>query len=222
MKRILVAVLLLLGTIAIYQQQAGITQLQVTMAYVQAQPNLSVLDSIGVITNGHRHGSCVAVDPNLILTAGHCIRDLRDAWIEIGGVKHEIKSKWRSSQYDMGFVVIDANLPYLKLGYVPELLQEVYMVGTPHNTIFVNTITKGVVCKLDIEDTSLDINWSGNFICDAMGWCGVSGGPVLSKYGYILGIYVGLNKNVDNFSVCEPVTHIREALVEYEKSCQKN
>lgn len=213
-QRILLALTLVLVCFVVYQQKIGLDNLETSITQLNFQLDLSVLDSCGIITNGNGHGSCVAIEPNLILTAGHCI-NISDTWIEINGKQYKIVDKWRSETHDVGFVVIDANLPYLKLGNTPEILKDVYLMGTPRDKIFINTITKGVICKLDLKYTDSVIDWTGNFVCDAMDWCGGSGGPVLDIRGNILGIYVGLFVDVDNFSVCEPVSHIKEALEEY-------
>ena len=174
----------------------------------------TILDSCGIITYGYGYGSCVAIEPNLILTAGHCI-DHAGAYIQIGGIQYDIIDQWKSDDHDVGFVRINGNLPYIEFGKMPELLDEVYIIGTPREPKFLNFITKGVICKLNLVESPPYIDWENNFICDAMAWRGNSGGPVLNKYGYIIGIYVGLFPDVDNFSVCVPVRDIKAALEEY-------
>ncbi len=175
----------------------------------------AVLDSCGIITNGFGHGSVVAIGPNLLLTAGHCL-DIEGAWVEIQGVRYDITEVWASEDCDVGFVRIDGELPYVGFGETPNILDKVYLVGAPHNTAFVNTITKGQVCKVDLVYFDRVVDWTRNFVCDAMAWQGVSGGPVFNVKGQIVGIYVGLFSNVDNFSVCVPIEVIRTALAEYD------
>ncbi len=184
-----------------------------------AEPNFTdqvqtLLDSCGVIANGTRYGSCVAVAPDLLLTAGHCI-DYLGGWIEIQDVRYKIVEQWASEDHDVGFVRIDGALPYIELGQMPDLLDTVYLVGTPHDPAFVNVVTKGIICKVNLQYSGRVVDWTGSFICDAMAWRGNSGGPAMNERGQIVGIYVGLFLNVDNFSVCVPVDVIRAALAEY-------
>lgn len=182
--------------------------------------DLSVLDSCGVITNGQGHGSCVAIRPNLILTAGHCI-GINGAWIEIGGKRYEILSSWRDSESDVGFFRIDGVVPFLSLGEDPEILDPVYIVGAPRSIGFFG-VSKGVVTKTNIVDWSNEeVNWNGNFVCDAMTYFGCSGGPTLNPHGLIVGIYVGLFLNGDNFSVCVPVSRIKKSLIAYEANTEE-
>ena len=172
--------------------------------------DLSVLDSCGIITNGYGHGSCVAIGPDLVLTAGHCI-GYKGGWIEIGGIKYDILDEWKSEQYDVGFVRIDGTLPYLQLGEMPQLLDTVYFVGAPIDVELVNMITKGIVSKLDINGLG---DWAGVMIVDAFGNSGSSGCALLNQQGQIIGIAVGGYGNTTP-ELCEPISHIREALEEY-------
>lgn len=221
-QRILLSALLILICFVVYQQKTDLVNLRTENKNIlqsitkiendiHAKLDLSVLGSCGIITNGSSHGSCVAIQSNLILTAGHCV-DIPDTWVEIGGIRCKIKSKWRSSKHDVGFVVIDVNIPYLELGNNPGVLDEVYFIGSPHKRAFVNTISKGIVCKTNLNYSDIMVNWDRNFVCDVMSWCGGSGGPILKIDGKIVGIYVGLFANVDNFSICIPVSKIKEAL----------
>ena len=187
------------------------TELEVLSAVDNIVP---VLQSCGIITDGEGWGSCVAIEPDLLLTAAHCLE--RDGlWVEFAGKRYEIVEQWTSDNHDVGFVRVVGTLPVVKLGPMPRILDEVYIVGTPRCVDFLNMITSGVVCKLDLQYADSNVNWTGNFVCDAMAWRGNSGGPVLNGQGQIVGIYVGLFADVDNFSVCVPVSHIREALERY-------
>lgn len=179
--------------------------------------NASVLDACVVITDGTGYGSGVAIAPNLILTVGHVIDGLSNIYvIDNNGERHKIISKWRSDNRDVGFVRIEDSIKkYLHFGGLPSVLDTVYIVGTPRNIAFINYISKGIVCKTDLKYVDSVINWNGNYICDAADWCGGSGGPVLNVNGKIVGIYVGLFADVDNFSVFVPVSIIKESLEEY-------
>ena len=215
LRRILVAVVLVLMSFVMYLQECRVDSLANTVYYNCRGFDLSALDSCGIITDGQGHGSCVVVRPNLILTAGHCI-GYPNSHILIKGQKYPTLNKWRSNKCDVGFVVVDANLPYLDLGLDPVILQDIYLVGTPRDISFESVITKGVVSKISIVYADSEVNLEGDFICDAMAWCGGSGGPVLDINGRILGIYIGRFQGQDNFSVCVPVSQIKKALDEYD------
>lgn len=184
--------------------------------------DISVLNSIGIITNGQGFGSCVAISPNLILTAGHCLCD--DAWIEINGKKYEIIEQY-ATKYDIGFVRIKGRVQYLKLGKMPKLLDDIYVVGFPltniHKENCIINVTKGIVSSINI---SWHI-WTNGIIVDAAAYPGNSGGPLLNQDGQIIGIMVGchnrLNAGGDNFWLAEPVSHIQEVLDELGLYCQK-
>lgn len=220
---ILTGLFLVLFGFGLLQIRDGLVRLDYEVASLEGvvyhqnqQLDLAVLDSCGVITNGRVYGSCVVIEPNLVLTAGHCI-DLADSRIEIGGVRYEIKSKRRSSRYDVGFVVIDGDVPFIPLGDNPAVQDKIYIVGTPHIESFENVISAGIVCKTKLvySRIDLDLDWMGCFISDSMAGPGNSGGPVLDNRGRIVGIYVGLWSGTDNFSVCVPASQIKEALKEY-------
>lgn len=216
-QRILLATLLILISFVLYQQKTNLDTLDIRMqSLVVKKLDLSVLDSCGIITDGRGHGSCVAIRHNLILTAGHVI-DHPGSWVEIDGVKYEIKSEWHSSEYDVGFVVVDGNFPCLPLGDDPKVQDKIYLVGSPFDPSFMNKLSSGIVCKTDVEFTQSNIDWTGDFICDALAGGGNSGGPVLDVDGNIVGIYVGNWGYAENFCVCVPTFQIKKALSEYDR-----
>ena len=172
--------------------------------------DLSVLDSCGVITDGTGHGSCVAIGPDLILTAGHCLGH-EGSWIEIGGRKYEIVEEWKSDRFDVGFVRVSGKLSFVELGLMPQILDAVYVVGAPSNSAFVNTVSKGVVTKLGL-------NWykhKNALVVDAANYFGNSGGPIFDKSGKVIGILVAGPDRTDSIGVCVPVCQIRSALRTY-------
>ena len=172
--------------------------------------DLTVLDSCGIVTNGRGHGSCVAIGPDLVLTAGHCLSS-SDKWVEVGGERFEIVEEWTSDTYDVGLMRIDGTLPYVELGQMPDLLDTVYLVGSPYSTRLVNTITKGVVSYLD-----RDIRLGDNLIqTDAEGAPGSSGGPLFNALGQIVGTYSAYFQPGGGVALCVSVTDIRSALEEY-------
>jgi len=172
--------------------------------------DLSVLDSCGIITDGLGFGSCVAVGPDLILTAGHCEWYV-EHWIEIGGVRYEIIEEWASESCDVRFIKIEGVLPYMELGQMPELLDEVYLVGSPYDTAFSISITKGVISHLDRDIWG----WEDLIQTDAEGAPGSSGCPLFNESGQVIGICVSGATPGGGVTLCESVDNIRLALAEY-------
>lgn len=175
------------------------------------QFDLSVLDACGIITDGYGHGSCVAIGEDLVLTAGHCLKH-EGLWVEINGRKFDILEQWQSEKYDVGFVRIDGKVSFVELGLMPEVLEEIYVVGAPASPDFVTNISKGVVTKIGLDWWE----YENAVVTDAAGWYGNSGGPVFSKDGKIVAILVaGPESELDNVNVCVPVCQIRSALRTY-------
>lgn len=172
--------------------------------------DLSVLNSIGIITDGTGHGSCVAIGPNLILTAGHCL-GYDGSYVIMNGNKYNIINEWISDNHDIGFVYIDGKVPYLELGDMPKLLDKCYIVGCPADTILYNFISVGIVSKLDV---TIEM-WVNSIAVDVTSWYGNSGGPLLTPDGKIIGILVGGPSGTDSISVCESVENIKGTLYEY-------
>jgi len=226
-QRILLALVMVSICFVIYQQKTEITimderitgtcrQVQIISknidkiyGTVYEKLDLSVLASCGIITDSMGHGSCVAISPNIILTAGHCL-DKEGAWVEIGGIKYEIIDKWKSDKYDIGFVEIDGIVPYVIFGKMPELLQTVYKIGFPVQLEFKNFIATGIISNLDTDYYI----WHNIIILDSPGIRGQSGCAVFNINGELVAIHVGHISY--GFGVEEPVSHIQEALEDYD------
>lgn len=170
----------------------------------------SVLDSCGIITNDYSYGSCVAINPDLLLIAGHCT-GIDGAWVEVQGVRYEIVEEWASDTYDVGLIHIDGVLACVELGDMPELLDTVYLVGSPYNPNLVNTVTKGIMSHLDRDEW----DWENLIQTDAECAFGSSGGPLFDMTGRIVGICVSGFAPGGGVTLCVPVTDIRLALEEY-------
>ena len=211
-KNIAMILLLIAALAGVATNQWAVNQHEASLqALTQTLDLHSILSACGIITDSMDYGSCVAIGPDLILTAGHCV-DHEESWIEIGGQRYDILDEWKSEQYDVGFVRIDSQVPYLELGEMPDLLDTVYLVGTPADPSFVNNISKGVVTKFDLDWW----DYEDTIVVDATGWFGNSGGPVINQNGQVIGICVaGPGSGLDSVNVCAPITHILEALEEY-------
>lgn len=179
----------------------------------------TVLPACGIIAgDGGSHGSCVAIGPDLVLTAGHCIHPGKSC-IEIDGQKYGIIDTWKSDKYDIAFVRVDGGLSYLEFGDMPSLLDSIYVIGSPlsdgEKINCINNVTKGRISNLNVDW----FIWVDGIIVDVTAYPGNSGGPLLDKNGRIIGVMVGCHNRVhgggDNFWLAESVDHIREALTKY-------
>lgn len=175
--------------------------------------DLQVLNSCGIITDGYEHGSVVMVSADVAITAAHCL-NRREQWLCIRGHRYSILEEWISEKYDIGFIQIKGSLPYIKFGHMPKLLNIAYVVGSPTDMAFINTISKGVITKLDLDWQE----WEDVFMCDAMSAPGNSGGAVLNETGELIGILVAGPPGYDDMSVCEPIEHIVLSWKEYIES----
>lgn len=182
-------------------------------ALVPRRFNLAVLDSCGVITDGYGHGSAVAIAPDLVLTAGHCI-GYPDSKIIVQGVAYPILEEWADSVYDIGIVRVDGNLPPCEFGDMPALLDEVYLVGSPYDVLLANTITRGIISNLDRDIYGRE----DQIQTDAEGAPGSSGCPLFDVDGRILGICVAGPQPGGGVSLCVSVDDIKAALTEYKNA----
>lgn len=173
--------------------------------------DLRVLDSVVIVKDDYGFGSGVAVQKDLILTAGHCVQDSNMVVIANDGTEYEVISKWKSDKYDIGFIWIDGELPFVQLGVMPELLDACYLVGTPYAQIFQNTITQGIISHLDRDWLS----WEDMIQTDAEGARGSSGSPLFNIYGCVVGICVAGPQDGGGVTLCENIEHIKESLDEY-------
>ena len=205
--KIFIMIILAMLVIGVGTNKRDITDLQHEAVF-----DVSVLDACVIVTDGYGHGSGVAVAPDLILTAKHCI-DSNDLYVvDSSGEEYAVIDSWCSDEYDVGFLRIDGVLPCLSLGNMPDLLDEIYLVGAPsYMTLFPN-VSKGVVTCLGVDFYI----WEDTIVVDATGWFGNSGGPLFNADWQIIGICVGVI-STDSIVICESVTHSREALEEYGK-----
>jgi S1-C subfamily serine protease len=208
---LVLGVSLLICASRLNDQQRAIDTLEDKIGQIDWKFNLEVLKSCGIITNDSRFGSCVAIRSDLILTAGHCIGH-PDSHVEIGGVQYEILDEWKSDKYDVGFVRISKELPFVELGDMPDLLAEVYLVSTPYYYCYVNSVTKGVISSLN-RDVG---KWKGVIQVDAASSSGSSGGALFGAECKLIGILIAAPAGSECTGLCIPTMQILEALADYD------
>lgn len=180
--------------------------------------NERVLDSCVLIQCDKNYGSGSAIRKNLILTAGHIVDGDNPCVIDRGGVNHKVIDKWRHKKYDVGFILISDSIPFIKLGDTPKLIDDVYLVGNSIGTTIRFNVTKGIVSK-----TNITLNpWKDIILADFAAYAGESGGPVFGNNSKLVAIWVGYiqirGTSHECLSFCEPISHIKEALKEYDKN----
>lgn len=175
--------------------------------------DLNVLQSCGVVTNGNGWGSCVVIAPDTILTARHVLGRV-GAWAEINGVQYKILSEWKDEVYDVGFIKIEGVLPFVRLGNMPELLQKVFLVGSPYSRSFDQTITHGIISKLNVDYNI----WKNLIQTDSEGAPGSSGCPLFNNKEELIGICVAGPNSGGGVTLCVSIIQIKEAFERYKES----
>lgn len=161
-------------------------------------------------------GSGCFIRKNLILTAGHIVRDTKQFEIVLSNGRVRpgyFEYREDPNLTDVGFIRVQGKYPVSRFGKNPRLGQDVWISGyglakTPL------TLTKGI-----ISQTNRDGGFFGklNFLqVDAAAWPGCSGSPVLNSKNQIIGIYVGFQMGQECWGYCVPVNIIRASLKKYD------
>ncbi|MHC4867693.1 MAG: S1C family serine protease [Planctomycetota bacterium] len=185
-------------------------------------PILTSLSSCGIIRGERGHGSCVVIAPDLLLTAGHCVkRPLLHA--EIDEQIYEVVEQWGDDEYDVGFVRVDCNVPLrpvpLNLGSRLAPLDSVYLISSPYRPELCQSITAGIVSHTDRTCPEPGCFLHRHLIqTDAEAAPGSSGGPLLDTDGNIVGICVEGEVPGGGAIFCVPAAHIHEALRRFKTS----
>lgn len=161
-------------------------------------------------------GSGVFIRPDLILTAGHVVKDTQKFEIVLpnGKIRPGYFAYLEDPNLtDVGLVRVHGDYPISHFGHAPHLAQDVWIwgYGLAENPA---TLTRGIVSCID-RDT--DFFGRINLLqVDAAAWPGHSGSPVLDKNNKIVGILIGGRNGRDNWSICVPVDIIKLSLAKYD------
>jgi S1-C subfamily serine protease len=162
------------------------------------------------------YGTGFLISPDgLVVTAAHILTHVRKAgkpevWIALGdGRIYQAQASHLHIKYDVGAVKIDASdLPYLILEseHLPRRGDPIISIG--HAKQFSWTVTEGIVSNpsatLVPGVQRMQVTATMNF--------GSSGGPLINKYGHVVGLNQGIMPNMFNINLAEPTTHILQAL----------
>ncbi len=159
------------------------------------------------------HGSGVFIEEDVILTAAHCLENVKTITIKLrDGTLLRSNDFYIDDIEDIGFIFVTADefciakvtLAKINLGDI------VYLVGRPFDDLFEFSLTKGIVSHLDRDVP--EWNWKDLLQVDANGGSGSSGGPLYNSEWNLVGIYVGqVGDGGKGISLCEDAKSILEA-----------
>jgi len=161
----------------------GITKYQELVPH--SQPTVVKIEVKGMYGYGWQ-GSGVFIDDDLILTAGHMIKNAEDVWIIWSdGRRHKAVNWYEESEADLGIIYIRTIEKESKAKFDNAIVgEEVWILGNPFGVFPV--LAKGIVSAINMPD-----NYSHQknmIITDCAANAGNSGCPLFDKDGNILGI----------------------------------
>jgi len=167
-----------------------------------------VIDSVVYVEKRYEYGrvgsgSGVIIAPNIILTAGHIVKDANELFVTTtDGDTYKVISWVRDPNNDCALMFLDSGtqLKNISVPVNSDLLQvgeSVFAIGSPYG--FFNTVTFGIISGLNVK---MDFFGEDEIITiDAAGNPGNSGGPVFDMRGRVIGILVGGIRGADGFAV---------------------
>lgn len=173
-----------------------------------------VIESVVTVRVGDGHGSGFMVDRSgLLLTNEHVVKDAKRVQVVFAnGLEVTGEVLRRSRIRDVALVKIPSRVrSFLPLREGPaQQLEDVYAVGSPFHEEFRSTVTKGVVSawrtdpKTGLRHIQADVPVSG----------GNSGGPLVDRFGNVLGITVSgiVHKRAQNLNFFIPIEDALTAL----------
>lgn len=158
-------------------------------------------------------GSGVFIEDDVILTAAHCLEDVKTITIKLrDGTLLKSSDFYIDEEEDIGFIFVDANeICIAKISPRPMRIGDtIFLVGRPFDDLFEFSLTKGIVSHLDRDVPKW--NWNDLLQVDAMGGWGSSGGPLYDSDGNLVGMYVGyFDGGGQGIGLCEDVKSVLEA-----------
>lgn len=178
--------------------------------------------SVVAIATGFGHGSGFIVSPDgLVLTNAHVVQDSsKTVAIILADGKQVVADVvgFGSDGLDLAALKIrnQRNLPYLRLASPgsARVGQSVYAIGTPLSLELQNTLTYGIISRIDTK--------SGLIQHDAAVNPGNSGGPLLNSNGQVIGVNSAIFNDTEikrfiGISLAIPTELIQPFLIAVEK-----
>lgn len=164
-----------------------------------------------------RQGTGFFVTPCLIATAGHMVRDteLFEVVLSDGTrAKADFVHAEKRERCDVGFIRLRSphrkKRPYFKFDTKVKMGENLIIVGYPFGLNNGPTLTKGIMSLFN-----RNIPFFGSKLVmhtDTAAWPGNSGSPVIDMNGKCVGIYIGLKRGYDNFSIVTPARLVELAM----------
>ena len=175
----------------------------------------NMVDASVMISNDYDYdfGSGVFIDDDVILTAAHCLEDVKTIIIELSdGTILKSEDFYIDDEEDIAFIFVTANEPYIAKMFILDIHigDIVYLVGRPFDDLFKFSLTKGILSHLGRDFPNM--GWEDLLQTDATGGPGSSGGPLYNPDGNLVGMYVGhTDGGGQGISLCESAKSILEA-----------
>jgi S1-C subfamily serine protease len=170
----------------------------------------ALANTVTVLHPNGSHGSGVVLMDGYVLTAGHCSGVTTVKTLD--GAVYGIESGYVHPRHDVMILHVPGIEGSIRLAQEPELLDCVYVIGTPFDHLFEGTISKGVFTHHDRDVWY----WRDAYQVTCVAGPGSSGGPVVNTRGQLIGIVVGGPDPGSAVTICESIAHIIEALIQYE------
>lgn len=134
--------------------------------------------------------SAVYVEPNVLLSAAHCVNmpegiSLVEVWIRQGGVSDRAVVIKTDPSLDLSLLYTPHVGTPVKLARSVKRGQDCFIIGNPLG--IEDVITKGIVSKANLTVEGLQAQY---LLLDAVALPGNSGGAVVDSHGRLIGILV--------------------------------
>lgn len=168
-----------------------------------------VLPSVVYIKCDRWQGSGVAITEDIVVTARHVVDGLNYTITLSDGNDVKGIQAIVHKDYDVGFIrVATPILKPAKFGSIKDCVlgQPVFIVGSPYGKINFNSVTLGIISRLDRDWDELSsygepYDWKVAFTSDAGAHPGNSGSGVFTMDGIVRGLLVGGYSPVLNCSM---------------------
>jgi serine protease Do len=139
---------------------------------------------------GDGHGSGVHIGNGLVLTAFHVVDD--EAHISIkdtNGIVHNTELMWANKTYDVALLRISDFKNVKSRSLSCRYLDQGELLSFEGNPYTLDLLTSwGHLAKSQIAKVG---DWKEAYVVDGTLGPGMSGGPAIDRYGYVVGINVG-------------------------------
>jgi len=181
---------------------------QGALVYQQTLPSVVMVK--GEVMNNWRGseiqgiGTGFFINKEYVLTNHHIASIIADGTIKLrlwNGEMISAKKIALDEKYDLALLQVDVedtrfyDLPELNLETIPQIGDEVYIIGSPR--LYYNTMTKGILSRKSTTGNSAGWLWNCKiYFVDAPIQGGNSGSPVLDIDSGVIGIVSGMGGNL--------------------------